>query len=48
MADTEIDNCYSDLCASYQKAAFDQLVKTTEKVLGEEVQIIWIIRWSFQ
>ena len=36
MADTEIDNCYSDLCASYQQAAFDQLVKTTEKVLAEK------------
>ena len=35
MADTEIDNYYSDLCASYQQAAFDQLVKTTDKVLAE-------------
>ena len=31
MTDTEIGNCYSDLCASYQEAAFDQLVKTVEK-----------------
>ena len=36
MADTEIENCYSDLCASYQQASSDQLVKTTEKVLGEK------------
>jgi N6-L-threonylcarbamoyladenine synthase len=36
MTDKEILSSFSDLCASYQKAAFDQLVKTTEMVLREQ------------
>ena len=34
MSDSEVANRFADLCSSYQEAAFDQLVKTTEKVLA--------------
>lgn len=33
MSDSEVANRFADLCSSYQEAAFDQLVKTTEKVM---------------